>query len=395
VKILLASDTYPPDINGAARFTEHLARGLALRGHDVHEVAPSWDGPAEIVEQNGVVVHRIRAHRYPSHQGFRMCLPWDAKIGVARIVRHLRPDVVHVQAHFLVGRYAAYAATAADIPLVATNHFMPENLVAQFPIGFPRWMVRAASALAWHDLACVYGRAQVVTAPTQRAVELLIEAAHLQGAIAVSCGVDVARYEDASRGFRSIDPPTILFVGRLEQEKRVGELIAAFAHLPPRIPAQLVIVGDGTMREEWMSQAHQQGVDARVRFRGFVSEEELLDAYGTCDVFCMPGVAELQSLATLEAMASGKPIIVADAMALPRHVEPGINGWLYHPGQIQELSARLLQVLLDAGLRRRLGHHSHEMARKHGLDATIDAFECIYEQVVGMGLRGGSGAHQT
>jgi phosphatidylinositol alpha 1,6-mannosyltransferase len=229
VKILLASDTYPPDINGAARFTEHLARGLALRGHEVHEVAPSWDGPAEIVEQNGVVIHRIRAHRYPSHESFRICLPWDARVGVARIVRNLKPDVVHVQAHFVVGRYAAYAATAADIPLVATNHFMPENLVDQLPIGLPRWMLRAASAFAWHDFARVYGRAHVVTAPTQRAVELLTEAAHLQGAIAVSCGVDVARYEDASRAFRSKDPPTILFVGRLEQEKRVGELIAVLA----------------------------------------------------------------------------------------------------------------------------------------------------------------------
>ena len=381
MKILLASDTYPPDINGAARFTERLARGLAFRGHEVHEVAPSWDGPAKIVEQDGVVVHRIRAHRFPSHESFRICSPWDAKVSVAQIMRSVRPDVVHVQAHFVIGRYAAHAATATGIPLVATNHFMPENLVDQLPIRLPRWALGAASALAWHDVARVYSRAQVLTAPTPRAVDLLNHSAHLKGARAISCGVDSAYFRDAARSSPVNEVPTILFVGRLEQEKRVGELISAFAHLPS-VPARLEIVGDGALRQRWTEQANQQGVAARVRFRGFISEDELLDAYSTCDIFCMPGVAELQSLATLEAMAAGKPIVVADSMALPHLVEPGRNGWLYTPGQVDELTARLSQLLLDPGLRCHMGNRSREMALKHRLDVTIDAFELIYQEAI-------------
>ena len=101
-------------------------------------------------------------------------------------------------------------------------------------------------------------------------------------------------------------------------------------------------------------------------------------------MFCMPGVAELQSLVTLEAMASGLPVVAADAMALPHLVRPGINGWLYTPGDVRELANRLGDLLADAGLRRRMGAASRELVAAHAVDGTLDAFEGIYEKVRSM-----------
>ena len=92
----------------------------------------------------------------------------------------------------------------------------------------------------------------------------------------------------------------------------------------------------------------------------------------------MPGVAELQSLATLEAMAAGTPVIAADAMALPHLVRPGRNGWLYPPGDVGELTARLTALLGDAGLRRRMGAASREIVAEHAIGATLDRFEGLY-----------------
>jgi phosphatidylinositol alpha 1,6-mannosyltransferase len=120
-----------------------------------------------------------------------------------------------------------------------------------------------------------------------------------------------------------------------------------------------------------------------VAFRGFVEEDELRAAYAHAAVFCMPGIAELQSLATLEAMAAGTPVVAADAMALPHLVRPDRNGFLYPPGDVTALAAALGALLGDAVLRRRMGAASREIAGGHSMDATLDAFEDLYARVLG------------
>jgi glycosyltransferase involved in cell wall biosynthesis len=97
----------------------------------------------------------------------------------------------------------------------------------------------------------------------------------------------------------------------------------------------------------------------------------------------MPSIAELQSLATLEAMAASTPVIAADAMALPHLVRPGRNGWLYQPGAVAELTTRLAMLLGDPAMRRRMGAVSREIVAEHAIEATLDRFEGIYRQVVG------------
>ncbi len=379
LRILIGAETYPPDVNGAARFAERLATGLSGRGHEVHVVAPSPTGPAIREVRDGVTVHGVRSHSYYLHDGFQVCMPWQAFPVATALMAEIEPDVVHTNAHMVVGRGVVRAAHRGGYPLVATNHLMPENLLGYTPI--PRPLQRVYNGLAWRDLGRVFGKAAVVTAPTPRAVELLVRRAGLVDAFPVSCGIDADRY----RALPHVpgDVPTVLFVGRLDQEKRVDELIRAFAALPAGVPGRLEIVGDGARREDWGALADGLGVGERVTFRGFVSEDELLAAYAGADVFCMPGVAELQSLVTLESMAAGLPVVAADAMALPHLVRPGRNGWLYTPGDVAELTTRLAALLTDPALRRRMGAASREIVAEHAIEATLDTFEGIYEKVLG------------
>jgi glycosyltransferase involved in cell wall biosynthesis len=374
LRILIGADTFPPDVNGAARFAGRLAAGLACRRHEVHVVAPSPDGPARVqTGSDGVTVHRLRSHRWPGYAAFRVCAPWRALPAAADVLRVVDPDVVHVQAHLVVGRGLAVAAEQTRRPLVATNHFMPENLFAHSPV--PAALHGAAARLAWWDLSRVYRRADVVTAPTPRAVRLLAEAARLPDALPVSCGIDLDQFRPGADG----PVPTVLFVGRLDPEKRVDELIRAFARLPAGLPARLEIVGDGAQRGPWTALAAQLGV--AVDIRGFVDETELRAAYARAAVFCMPGIAELQSLATLEAMAAATPVVAADAMALPHLVHSGRNGYLFPPGDVDALAGSLATLLGDAVLRRRMGAASREIVAGHAMGSTLDAFEALYARV--------------
>jgi phosphatidylinositol alpha 1,6-mannosyltransferase len=377
LRVLIAAETYPPDVNGAARFAERLAGGLTGRGHDVHVVAPSVDGPPGKEVQDGVTVHRVRSHRYFMRPDFQVCMPWETGPATAALLEEIDPDVVHTQAHMVVGRYVVRAAARTGRPLVATNHLMPENLAAHAPV--PRAMQRLGYRIAWKDLGRIFGRADVVTAPTPRAVELLHRLAGLTEAFPVSCGIDADYYHSAAES----DPvPSVLFVGRMDQEKRVDELIKAFAALPPGLPATLDLIGDGPERGAWTALVTELGIADRVRFHGFVPEAALVEAYARAAVFCMPGIAELQSLVTLEAMASATPVIAANAMALPHLVRPGRNGWLFRPGDVSQLTAQLSTLLGDADLRKRMGAASRELVGEHAISATIDRFEGIYLDVI-------------
>jgi len=167
----------------------------------------------------------------------------------------------------------------------------------------------------------------------------------------------------------------------------VDELLRAFARLPGTSRARLEVVGMGSLRGPLEALAHTLGLGGSVRFLGAVDDDALLAAYGRADVFVMPGTAELQSIATLEAMATGLPVVAADAMALPHLVRPGVNGRLYAPGDVAGLAACLELLLGDPALRTRLGRGSRAIAQVHSLIATVERFERLYTALVAAGTR--------
>jgi phosphatidylinositol alpha 1,6-mannosyltransferase len=191
LRILIGAETYPPDVNGAARFAERLATGLAGRDHEVHVAAPSQTGRPTREVRDGVTVHGLRSHRYYSHERFQFCWPWEAFPDAAELMERIDPDVVHTQGHMVLGRGVVRAAHRTGRPLVATNHLMPENLLAYSPI--PRVLRGAAATIGWKDLGRIFRKAGAVTAPTPRAVELLVRRAGLTEAFPVSCGIDADR----------------------------------------------------------------------------------------------------------------------------------------------------------------------------------------------------------
>ncbi|MFD3684690.1 glycosyltransferase [Nocardiopsis sp. NPDC058631] len=387
-RILIGTDTYPPDVNGAAYFTAHLAHGLAGRGARVHVVCPSPEGAPRTVERGGVVEHHLRSMSSLVHESVRLAVPLGVRGHLDQLLERLRPDVVHIQNHFLVGRMLASAARAHGIPVVATNHFMPENLFDYVRVPGP--LRPYAARVAWWDLGAVLSRTEHVTTPTPAAAGLLRDQGFTKLVEPVSCGIDLARFSPleggtaARRRLRARlgvpDRTTVLFVGRLDEEKRAEELVRATARTSG---VQLVLVGRGAYRRRLEDLAVSEGVADRVLFLGFVPHTGLPDVYRCADVFAIAGVAELQSIATLEAMASGLPVVAADAMALPHLVEEGRNGYLYRPGSPEELAARIEDVVEDEGERLRMGAHSRAMASRHRWEDSLARFERIYLEAAG------------
>jgi hypothetical protein len=149
--------------------------------------------------------------------------------------------------------------------------------------------------------------------------------------------------------------------------------------LPENLNVKLEIVGDGGEREYLEDLAKELGISRNVVFRGHIADEELPKVYEQATVFAMPSIAELQSIATMEAMASGRPVVAADAMALPHLVHDGDNGYLFPPDDVQAFADRLLKVLTgDQKELDRLSENSLHLIQSHNMDRTVKIFEGLY-----------------
>jgi 1,2-diacylglycerol 3-alpha-glucosyltransferase len=379
LKIVIAADTYHPDVNGAAVFCYRLATAMTARGHEVHVMATRPDkGPTVTEVLPEATVHRLRSHGVWTHEYFRICFPWEINPEIKRLLSEIKPDVVHAQCHYMIGQGALAFAHKLGSRTVATNHFMPENLDPFLP--FPKWFKRVIARNSWRDMGKIMGKANVVTTPTPLAARAMTQYAHLTKVLPLSNGIDSSNYElGAAESIDSNPYPTILFVGRLAVEKNVNELIDALAMMKTVPEAHLEVIGGGEQRAPLEKLAREKGVASRVHFLGHVDDDELRSAYLRCDVFCQPGTAELQSLVTLEALSASKPVVLANAMALPHLVDDGVNGYLFEPADRAGLAGKLDSILgMPAGEREVMGKAGHAKAALHSHSKTMDTFEAIY-----------------
>lgn len=379
LRILIGADTFAPDINGAARFAERLAAGLVQRGHDVHVSAPNQAyrrarPHTEIIEGERMTLHRLPSVRWAPHDWLRFVWPWRSKHYARTVLDRVNPDVVHIQSHIVIGRGLARIARQRGIPVIATNHVMAENILEHttMPDAVNRFILKHA----WADAKRTFDLARAVTTPTRRAADFLEKTVAVKGVIPVSCGIDRTQYTPV-RGPR--EQNRIVFVGRLTAEKQIEVILQAMTKLDPALGTTFDIVGGGDQRKQLENLATQLGLADRVTFHGRTTDEELRAVLSRASLFVIASIAELQSIATMEAMASALPIVAADAVALPHLVHHGENGYLFEPGNADELAARLTDVLTaDAAEYERMQQASLDGVAIHDINRTLDTFEALY-----------------
>ena len=379
LKVVMACDTFAPDINGAARFAERLASGLVRHGHEVHIIAASTDSShgsrIEMHDGSQMMVHRMRSHRVPQHKTLRWTQPLGLSSEIRKILRKVKPDALHIQSHLLMGRFAIQAAKGSGLRMIATNHVMPENLIKYSLL--PKFTHKAAMRITWADAGRILRKMDALTTPTRRAAELLESSAGVTGVLAISCGIDASRF--ANETPTTNKNPRFLFLGRLDDEKRIHILLQAVAKLTEHPNVIVELVGDGGERENLSRLATDLGIADQVIFTGHISDQDLPASYERCTAFVMPSIAELQSIATMEAMASGRPVIAADAMALPHLVHDGDNGYLFPPDDADALADRLRLILnADQQELNRLSENSLHLIQSHDIERTIRIFENLY-----------------
>lgn len=409
MKIAIATPVFYPMINGVAMFSYNLASGLAARGHEVLVLTPSQNKYYHTEEINGVKVvylsstdvkvypdqihnvekkkliykHGLKASVFPYHQ-------------VKRALSGFRPDVVHVQGSDPIGVSVVKYARKNKIPVVTTEHNQPEVLTQSLAI--PGMMRKPVNNMLSSYFVKRQKKSDYITMPTKLAIKNLFGDQNIGVPVeAVSNGVDLTAFKPG-RPDAAIynkykipdDVPILLYVGRVDPEKKVGLVMRAFADFLYRCKSNkldklsktlFVVVGDGVDRPRLEEEAKNIGVTENVRFLGRVTGPDLAELYKVGDVFATASEIETQGIVLIEAAATGLPLIAVDAGAVAEVCKNGENGFLIKPGDVASMAGAIYKLFSDREFRKKMSSKSIEIANEHSLDKTIDKFLQIYQKV--------------
>jgi L-malate glycosyltransferase len=369
-----------PTFGGSGVVAVELARGMAARGHEVHLF--SYAPPARLPAFDPAVqLHEVEVSSYPL---FRFP-PYEVALAsrLSEVAEAETLELVHAHyaiPHTLAALLVKDVVAPRPLPVVTTLHGTDITVVGQD---------RSYRRVTEHALR----RSDAVTAVSDW---LRVQTEQVFGATqpieVIPNFVDAERFRprDRERGRLKLARPAerlLVHVSNFRPVKRAERVVEAFAVVSARMPARLLMIGDGPERAACEARARALGVADKVRFLGAQSAvEELLPC---ADVLLLPSEHESFGLAALEAMASGVVPVVSRAGGLPEVVSDGVDGILVEDGDAGRMGAVAADLLADEPRRARLAAAGRETAtRRYSPEAVVPRYEALYERVLGR-ARGG------
>lgn len=343
--VAIVTETYPPEVNGVAMTLGRMVQGLLARGHRVSLTRPRQRGEEAPPALARHATTLVRGLPIPGYAGLRFGLP--APRLLRRQWRADRPDVVQVVTEGPLGASAIAAARALRIPVVSEFHTNFHAYSRHYGFGWLEGLVAA-------HLRRLHNRAAMTLVPSHQLSVDLVRRGY-QRVRVVARGVDTALFTPARRSaaLRAAwgagdDDLVVAHVGRLAPEKNLPLLLAAFDSICRYAPsARLLLVGDGPSRRQ-LERQHPEHI-----FAGMRHGEDLAAHYASADLFLFPSMTETYGNVTLEALASGLPVVAYRMAAAAELIRHGDNGMLADPGASEQFVRAALDLVTRAGARRR------------------------------------------
>lgn len=382
-KVLFVTHSYPRVPGDAAgSFLWHLAVALRREEVEVRVVAPASADVAAHDEFEGIPVDRFRyAPRryetlaYTGNMATEVQRSWSARLALVgflgaefaaatRSRREFAPDLVHAHWWFPGGLVGSWVASMGHLPLVTTMHGTDVRLAR-------------ANAFARPLFRHVMRHSRAVTTVSRWLADEV--EAMVPGTRPLVAPMPVSTGMFSPGGARSA--LRLLFVGRLNAQKGVRDLVDALARM--RVPATLEVVGDGPDRDALATRAESLGVGARVTWLGALPQMQLPERYRGAAALVVPSIGEGLGLVAAEAQLCETPVVAYASGGTTDTVRDGETGVLVPPGDVDALAAALDALLADAARRSALGR----AGRMHALalfapESAARRYAALYRSVL-------------
>ena len=369
MRLLLVNwqDRENPQAGGAETHLHEIFGRLAARGHDVTLLCSGWPGAARRARVDGIEVHRVGTrHTFPFlarayHDATFAGTPLDILVEDVNKVPLYTPT-------WTAGR------TMAIVPHLFGGTVFQE---APLPLAAVVWLAEQPLGLVYRDVPF-----EAISEST--ADDLVARGIPRQAIRVIYCGVDTARYTPDARTRAAT--PTFAYLGRLRRYKGVDLVLRAFAAL--RHPdATLEIAGSGDHRPALERLARSLDLRERVRFLGFVSEDEKLALLRRAWALVFASPKEGWGITNLEAAACGTPVVASDSPGLRESVRHGETGYLVPHGDVRAMTAALERLAAAPALVATLGGAGRRFAETFSWSRAADETERHLQQLIAGGSR--------
>lgn len=367
-----------PTYGGSGAVATELGIALADRGHEVHFI--SYAQPFRLTGfHDRLFYHEVDVHTYPLFE----YPPYSLSLAVQihAVARQHDLDILH--AHYAIP-HATAAWTARemlrhegfDLPIATTLHGTDITLVGQDP---SFWSITKFSIERSDGLTAVsrYLRDETFGAFECPTCEIEVIPNFVDPDV-----YDRGRYACHSTALAPHGEKILMHISNFRRVKRVGDVVRIFARVRQRMPAQLVLIGDGPDRSLAQELAAELGVGDDVLFLGKL--ESVAELLARADLLLLPSEQESFGLAALEAMSCGTPVVGTSGSGIVEVVEDGVTGALYSVGDVESMADAAIELLDDEERWTAFSDAARRRAVKEfSVERIVPMYEAFYRRVVG------------
>jgi glycosyltransferase involved in cell wall biosynthesis len=382
MNILQVAPRFPPAVGGVEEHVYRVSRELARRGHEV-TVVTSNEADGKVCPLQRESLEGIQVYRSPLFMPSALRELWFMP-SILNILRTLRGDVVHVHGYRCVSSLeTACFFHARSVPSVLTAHGI-----------YPARSFLNGLAKSFFDKSfghLLLSSSDRVIALSEHNRRLLLRlGVPEKKVVLVPNGVNIEEFADIRRSQRVLDElctdgPILLYVGRIDWNKRVDRIVEALPAILENFPsAKLVVVGPDYANcvTGLLGSSRKLKVESSLVIAGNVTRQRLLEFYSIADVFLLPSSYEGFGLSMLEAMCSRVPVVASSSGGPGDILRDGTHALLLKESSPSEISGAVRALLTDCRLRRRLIEKAFDLVKtKYTWESVVDQLESIYERV--------------
>ena len=366
-------------VGGSGIVATELGKALAHRGHAVHFI--STETPFRLGEfQAGLTFHRVLTPSYPLFREPQYLLSLANKIvEVARDysleIIHAHYAVPHATAAYLARQVLASTRDGKSPKVVTTLHGTDITLVGNDP----SYSEIVAFSIEQSDHVTAVSASLRASTSTELGIRRDVEVIPNFLDCGVHRRIDVpglrARFTGGDDHVR-----LVTHVSNFRPVKRVDAVMAVFDRIRRRVPARLLLVGDGPDLPMALRLAREAGHGSDVHAVGAL--EDVLPLLSVSDVFLLPSAQESFGLAALEAMACAVPVVASRVGGLPEVIEHGVTGFLHPPEALDEMADSVVLLLTDEARRRAMGvEAARQVGERFCADLIVPQYEACYRRL--------------
>ena len=373
LRILTSTVSYPPYVSGVATVAASINNAMINKGHTVGVIYPSPNGKFQIVKKNNLTEFRLSSFKNPFRLNHRVAFPQRYKI--AKIVKEFNPDVIHLHDIAHTSQDLMKNAWRLKIPVIYTHHFREKFISASIISNNNRNVLhRTLEKITSNYIALQLNKTDCIVCPT---LNLKTNTRRIGVKVpinVISNGININSFKSKTGKKQKI--PVILYLGRIDREKSLDILIRAASVI--KSDFKMIIAGHGKELPKLIKLSRKLNLTDKIRFSGQIVGSDKIKLFKNSDIFASASVIEVQSIATMEALASGLPVVAAKAGALPELVFNNQNGLLFKPFDHKSLASKLDLLLSNPKLRKKYGKESLNIIKNHDIKNTFIKYENLF-----------------